>query len=176
MNNYRSIIWRFFTVFFFIFGLLQTLFFARAIFPQFRASGLNTPQTLLCMVSAIILAALYSMICVDGQESSYAIRSRLIICSIPCVLICSVLSVNYGLPSLILDLLGIADRGTGISIWLIAVILSSAVLMLAWCPLLPGFAEKCKRASSTAFITSFGFVIVLALLSKYIICSNFPFQ
>ena len=36
-----------------------------------------------------------------------------------------------GLPSLILDLLGIADRGTGISIWLIAVILSSAVLILA---------------------------------------------
>ena len=34
-------------------------------------------------------------------------------------------------PSLILDLLGIADRGTGISIWLIAVILSSAVLILA---------------------------------------------
>ena len=33
--------------------------------------------------------------------------------------------------SLILDLLGIADRGTGISIWLIAVILSSAVLILA---------------------------------------------
>ena len=124
MNNYRSIIWRFFTVFFFIFGLLQTLFFARAIFPQFRASGLNTPQTLLCMVSAIILSALYSMICVDGQESLYAIKSRLIICGIPCVLICSVLSVNYGLPSLILDLLGIADRGTGISIWLIAVILS----------------------------------------------------
>ena len=122
MNNYRSIIWRFFTVFFFIFGLLQTLFFARAIFPQFRAS---------CMVSAIILSALYSMICVDGQESSYAIKSRLIICGIPCVLICSVLSVNYGLPSLILDLLGIADRGTGISIWLIAVILSSAVLILA---------------------------------------------
>ena len=131
MNNYRSIIWRFFTVFFFIFGLLQTLFFARAIFPQFRASGLNTPQTLLCMVSAIILSALYSMICVDGQESLYAIKSRLIICGIPCVLICSVLSVNYGLPSLILDLLGIADRGTGISIWLIAVILSSAVLILA---------------------------------------------
>ena len=125
MNNYRSIIWRFFTVFFFIFGLLQTLFFARAIFPQFRASGLNTPQTLLCMVSAIILSAL------DGQESLYAIKSRLIICGIPCVLICSVLSVNYGLPSLILDLLGIADRGTGISIWLIAVILSSAVLILA---------------------------------------------
>ena len=120
MNNYRSIIWRFFTVFFFIFGLLQTLFFARAIFPQFRASGLNTPQTLLCMVSAIILSALYSMICVDGQESLYAIKSRLIICGIPCVLICSVL-----------DLLGIADRGTGISIWLIAVILSSAVLILA---------------------------------------------
>mgnify|MGYP000208152051 CR=1 FL=1 len=131
MNNYRSIIWRFFTAFFFIFGLLQTLFFARAIFPQFRASGLNTPQTLLCMVSAIILSALYSMICVDGQESLYAIKSRLIICGIPCVLICSVLSVNYGLPSLILDLLGIADRGTGISIWLIAVILSSAVLILA---------------------------------------------
>lgn len=131
MNNYRSIIWRFFTVFFFIFGLLQTLFFARAIFPQFRARGLNTPQTLLCMVSAIILSALYSMICVDGQESLYAIKSRLIICGIPCVLICSVLSVNYGLPSLILDLLGIADRGTGISIWLIAVILSSAVLILA---------------------------------------------
>ena len=107
MNNYRSIIWRFFTVFFFIFGLLQTLFFARAIFPQFRASGLNTPQTLLCMVSAIILSALYSMICVDGQESLYAIKSRLIICGIPCVLICSVLSVNY------------------------AVILSSAVLILA---------------------------------------------
>ena len=104
MNNYRSIIWRFFTVFFFIFGLLQTLFFARAIFPQFRASGLNTPQTLLCMVSAIILSALYSMICVDGQESLYAIKSRLIICGIPCVLICSVLSVNYGLPSLILAL------------------------------------------------------------------------
>ena len=124
MNNYRSIIWRFFTAFFFIFGLLQTLFFARAIFPQFRASGLNTPQTLLCMVSAIILSALYSMICVDGQESLYAIKSRLIICGIPCVLICSVLSVNYGL-------LGIADRGTGISIWLIAVILSSAVLILA---------------------------------------------
>ena len=37
----------------------------------------------------------------------------------------------YRLPSLILDLLGIADRGTGISIWLIAVILSSAVLILA---------------------------------------------
>ena len=110
MNNYRSIIWRFFTVFFFIFGLLQTLFFARAIFPQFRASGLNTPQTLLCMVSAIILSALYSMICVDGQESLYAIKSRLIICGIPCVLICSVLSVNYGL---------------------LAVILSSAVLILA---------------------------------------------
>ena len=110
MNNYRSIIWRFFTAFFFIFGLLQTLFFARAIFPQFRASGLNTPQTLLCMVSAIILSALYSMICVDGQESLYAIKSRLIICGIPCVLICSVLSVNYGLPSLILDLLGIADH------------------------------------------------------------------
>ena len=35
------------------------------------------------------------------------------------------------IPSLILDLLGIADRGTGISIWLIAVILSSAVLILA---------------------------------------------
>ena len=103
MNNYRSIIWRFFTVFFFIFGLLQTLFFARAIFPQFRASGLNTPQTLLCMVSAIILSALYSMICVDGQESLYAIKSRLIICGIPCVLICSVLSVNYGLPSLLLE-------------------------------------------------------------------------
>ena len=71
------------------------------------------------------------ILCVDGQESLYAIKSRLIICGIPCVLICSVLSVNYGLPSLILDLLGIADRGTGISIWLIAVILSSAVLILA---------------------------------------------
>lgn len=131
MNNYRSIIWRFFTVFFFIFGLLQTLFFVRTLFPQFRASGLNTPQTLLCMVAAIILAALYSMICVDGQESEYAIKSRLLICGIPCVLICSVLSVNYGLPSLILDMLGMADRSTGISVWVIAVILSSAILMFA---------------------------------------------
>lgn len=131
MNNYRSIIWRFFTVFFFIFGLLQTLFFVRTLFPQFRASGLNTPQTLLCMVAAIILAALYSMICVDGQESEYAIKSRLLICGIPCVLICSVLSVNYGLPSLILDMLGMAGRSTGISVWVIAVILSSAILMFA---------------------------------------------
>lgn len=132
MNKYRFIIWRFFTAFFFIFGLLQTLFFVRAIFPQFRASGLNIPQTLLCMVSAIILSALYSLISIDGQESQYAIKSRLLICSIPCVLICSVLSVNYGLPSLILDLLGIADRGSGISIWLIAVILSGAILLLAF--------------------------------------------
>ena len=74
VNNYRSIIWRFLRCSFLSFGLLQTLFFARAIFPQFRASGLNTPQTLLCMVSAIILSALYSMICVDGQESLYAIK------------------------------------------------------------------------------------------------------
>lgn len=132
MNKYRFIIWRFFTAFFFIFGLLQTLFFVRVIFPQFRASGLNISQTLLCMVSAIILSALYSLISIDGQESPYAIKSRLLICSIPCVLICSVLSVNYGLPSLILDLLGIADRGSGISIWLIAVILSGAILMLAF--------------------------------------------
>ena len=131
MNAYRSIVWRFFTALFFIFGLLQALFLARAIFPQFRESALNIPQTLLCMASAIILSALYSMICVDDQESPYAIKSRLLICGIPCVLICSVLSVNYGLPSLILDLLGIADRSAGISIWLIAVILSGAGLMLA---------------------------------------------
>ena len=131
MNRYRSIVWRFFTVFFFIFGLLQTLFFARTLFPQFRASGLNIAQTLLCMVSAIILSALYSMICIDGQESPHAIKSRLFICSIPCVLICSVLSVNYGIPSLILDLLGIVDRSMGISIWLIASILSVAALILA---------------------------------------------
>ena len=104
---------------------------ARLLLTMDNGEKVITPQTLLCMVSAIILSALYSMICVDGQESLYAIKSRLIICGIPCVLICSVLSVNYGLPSLILDLLGITDRGTGISIWLIAVILSSAVLILA---------------------------------------------
>ena len=132
MNTYRSIIWRFFAVFFFIFGLLQTLFFVRILFPQFRANGLNTPQTLLCLVSAIILSALYSMICVDGQESEYAIKSRLLICGIPCVLICSVLSVNYGLPSLILDMFGITNRKTGISVWLIAFILSSATLIFAF--------------------------------------------
>lgn len=132
MNNDRSIIWRFFTVFFCIFGLLQTLFFARAIFPSFRASAFNIPQTILCMVSALILSALYSLICVDGRESPYAIKSRLFICGIPCALICSVLSVNYGLPSLILDLLGISDRSTGISIWIIATVLSGAILMLAF--------------------------------------------
>lgn len=132
MSTYRSIIWRFFAAFFFIFGLLQTLFFARALFPQFPANGLNMSQTLLCMVSAIILAALYTMIFIDGQESQYAIKSRLFISSIPCVLICSVLSVNYGLPSLILDLLGTADRGAGIAIWLIAVILSITILMFAF--------------------------------------------
>lgn len=131
MNTYRSIIWRFFTVFFFIFGLLQTLFFVRTIFHPFRASGSNTPQTLLCMISALILSALYSMICVDGQESAYAIRSRLLICSIPYVLICSVLSVNFGLPSLVLDMFGIAERDTGIFVWLMAVILSSAIWMVA---------------------------------------------
>lgn len=132
MHTYCSIIWRFFTAFFFIFGLLQTLFFARAIFPQFHASGLNVPQTLLCMVSAMILSALYSVIYVDGKESQYAIKARLLICSIPCVLICSVLSVNYGLPTLVLDLLGIADCSAGIAIWLIAVILSVTILVFAF--------------------------------------------
>ncbi len=133
MNNYRSIIWRFFTVFFFIFLACSKLF----VLCTGHLSSISckwieytSNLTLHGFRYYFVRFILYDLRRWPGKFVCHK-KSRLIICSIPCVLICSVLSVNYGLPSLILDLLGIADRGTGISIWLIAVILSSAVLILA---------------------------------------------
>lgn len=132
MNNYRFIIWRFFSGFFFIFGLLQFLFFIRKVFPQFSTVGGELFQTLLCVGAAVLLSALYTMISVDGHESEYATKARLLICGIPGVLICGILSVYYGLPSLILGLFGIADRSTGIIVWIVSFIISCAAFVFAF--------------------------------------------
>ena len=132
MNKYRFIIWSFFSGFFFIFGLLQFLFFIRKVFPQFSAVGGELFQTLLCIGAAVLLSAFYTLISVDGHESEYATKARLLICGIPSVLICGVLSVYYGLPSLILGLFGIADRSKGIVVWIIGFILSCAAFVVAF--------------------------------------------
>ena len=132
MNRYGDVLRRFLSAFFFLFGLLQFLFFLRGIFPQLRAAGIHPLQTLLCLGAALLLSALHVMISVGGQESAWALRARLLLAGIPGVLICGVLSVYYGLPSLLLSLFGIEDRSTGAAVWMVGFMLSCAGFALGF--------------------------------------------
>lgn len=133
MQTKQAVIWRFFSSFFFFFGLLEFLFFVRKAFPQFGAASGDSLQDVLCAGAAALLAVLYTLISVDRQQREEAVKARLLICAVPCVLICGVLSVYYGLPSLLLELFGIADRGASAMVWVTGCGISCAAFGAAFC-------------------------------------------
>ena len=146
MYDNRWTIRQFLSSFFFLFGLLQFLFFVRDFFPQFVAAGGHSFQNVVCVGSAALLEVFYTLISIDRNAEEGAIRVRLLICGIPSVLICSVLSVYYGLPSLLLEVIGIIDRSAASAVWGTGFVISCAAFILVFL-----FLERRYRRAGEAY-------------------------
>jgi len=135
MKTYRAF---FVTTFFSIFGFLQFLFFIRGTIPHMGGiNGVSLFNTVLCLCAALVLSASHTVISLDTLDNRISIKTRLIIGGIPSMLVCGVLTVYSGLPSLIIVLLGISNRETAIIIWIIGFVIccgafASAYFAIEW--------------------------------------------
>lgn len=120
--------------FFFSFGVLIFLFFVRGFFPDSGAlSGMPLFHVLLCMGIAIVLTLSHTVIVSEYLDQYFSIKSRVVFCGILCTIALGVFTVYYGVPSLIVLIMGLENTLSSILTWAIGFVFCFVLEMLLYC-------------------------------------------
>ena len=120
--------------FFSAFGVLIFLFFVRGLFPDSGGLvGISLFHILLCMGIAFVLTLSHTVITSEYLDQYFSIKSRVIFCGILCTIALGVLTVYYGIPSLIVLIMGFENTLSSTLIWVIAFVFCFILTILLYC-------------------------------------------
>lgn len=134
MRKNRTTILNMLSFFFSTFGVLIFLFFVRGLFPDSGGLvGISLFHILLCMGIAFVLTLSHTVITSEYLDQYFSIKSRVIFCGILCTIALGVLTVYYGIPSLIVLIMGFENTLSSTLIWVIAFVLCFILTILLYC-------------------------------------------
>ena len=134
MRKNRTTILNMFSFFFSVFGVLIFLFFVRGLFPDSGGLvGISLFHILLCMGIAFVLTLSHTVITSEYLDQYFSIKSRVIFCGILCTIALGVLTVYYGIPSLIVLIMGFENTLSSTLIWVIAFVFCFILTILLYC-------------------------------------------
>lgn len=146
MRKYWTAISQVLNNFFSAFGVLIFLFFIRGLFPDSGGLiGMSLFHILLCMAIAFILTLSHTVITSEYLDQYFSIKSRVIFCSFLCMIALGVFTVYYGVPSLVVLMLGFENMLSSTSIWIISFVLCFIVTILLYCLVERSFQNKGKK-------------------------------
>ncbi len=134
MRKNRTTILNMLSFFFSAFGVLIFLFFVRGLFPDSGGLvGISLFHILLCMGIAFVLTLSHTVITSEYLDQYFSIKSRVIFCGILCTIALGVLTVYYGIPSLIVLIMGFENTLSSTLIWVIAFVFCFILTILLYC-------------------------------------------
>lgn len=134
MRKNRTTILNMLSFFFSTFGVLIFLFFVRGLFPDSGGLvGISLFHILLCMGIAFVLTLSHTVITSEYLDQYFSIKSRVIFCGILCTIALGVLTVYYGIPSLIVLIMGFENTLSSTLIWVIAFVFCFILTILLYC-------------------------------------------
>ena len=134
MRKYRTTILNMLSFFFSAFGVLIFLFFVRGLFPDSGGLvGISLFHILLCMGIAFLLTLSHTVIISEYLDQYFSIKSRVIFCGILCTIALGVFTVYYGIPSLIVLIMGFENTLSSTLIWVIAFVFCFILTILVYC-------------------------------------------
>ena len=134
MRKNRTTILNMLSFFFSAFGVLIFLFFVRGLFPDSGGMvGISLFHILLCMGIAFVLTLSHTVITSEYLDQYFSIKSRVIFCGILCTIALGVLTVYYGIPSLIVLIMGFENTLSSTLIWVIAFVFCFILTILLYC-------------------------------------------
>ena len=134
MRKNRTAILNVFSFFFSLFGVLIFLFFVRGLFPDSGGLvGISLFHILLCMGIAFVLTLSHTVITSEYLDQYFSIKSRVIFCGILCTIALGVFTVYYGIPSLIVLIMGFENTLSSTLIWVIAFVFCFILTILVYC-------------------------------------------
>ena len=120
--------------FFSVFGVLVCLFFVRGLFPDSGGLvGISLFHILLCMGIAFVLTLSHTVIASEYLDQYFSIKSRVIFCGILCTIALGVFTVYYGVPSLIVLIMGFENTLSSTLTWVIAFVFCFILTILFYC-------------------------------------------
>ena len=123
-----------FSFFFSVFGVLIFLFFVRGLFPDSGGLvGISLFHILLCMGIALVLTLSHTVITSEYLDQYFSIKSRVIFCGILCTIALGVFTVYYGIPSLIVLIMGLENTLSSSITWVIAFVFCLILTILLYC-------------------------------------------
>lgn len=132
--------------FFFLFGVLVFLFFIRGFFPDsVGLAGMPLLHILLCMGTAVVLTLSHTVIASEYLDQYFSIKSRAIFCGILCTIALGVFTVYYGIPSLIVLIMGFENTLSSILTWAIGFVSCFVLEMLLYCLVEISFQKTGRR-------------------------------
>lgn len=124
---------RFLSIFFFVFGCLEFLFFAQRWIPYLGGSGgIADVYTRLNLMAALVFTASHTVIMSERLDRRFSVKGRVLACALPCILVCGLLAHHFGFPSLILLLTGEHSKTVASIIWMTALVLCTALWILVY--------------------------------------------
>ena len=134
MHKYWTAILNMLICFFSVFGVLIFLFFARGLFPDSAGLvGMPLFHILLCMGIAFVLTLSHTVIASEYLDQYLSIKFRVIFCGILCTIALGVFTVYYGIPSLIVLLMGLENTLSSTLTWVIAFVFCFILTILFYC-------------------------------------------
>lgn len=87
--------------FVFIFGVMQVVFVVGNLLPRYSGrDGITWDQVILSLISSFIFSVSHFIITSDWLDERATVKKRIIICGIPCTIICCLLAFKLGLQRL----------------------------------------------------------------------------
>lgn len=127
MKLNHSNIMRCFTTFFLIFGVVQFAFLIRNFTLLYNMGGKIVIQnSVVSLMAAIVFTATHTVISSEALDRKITVKSRMLLCSIPCAVVCGYLAMNFGLQSWLRN---IADKTTAIIVWTASFVFSLIVFL-----------------------------------------------
>lgn len=133
MKQQALAITRFLTIFFFVFGCLEFLFFLRLWIPHLgNPNGIPLVYTRINLVSALVFTAAHSVIASERLDQRISVKTRVLLCSLPCILVCVLLAHYFSIPSLITMLLKIESKVAASIVFITFTAVCAAVWFLCY--------------------------------------------
>ena len=120
--------------FFSVFGVLVCLFFVRGLFPDSGGLvGISLFHIFLSMGISFVLTLSHTLIASEYLDQYFSIKSRVVFCGILCTIALGVFTVYYGVPSLIVLIMGFENTLSSILTWAIGFVFCFVLEMLLYC-------------------------------------------
>lgn len=146
MRKNRTAILNVFSFFFSVFGVLIFLFFVRGLFLDSGGLvGISLFHILLCMGIAFVLTLSHTVITSEYLDQYFSIKSRVIFCGILCTIALGVFTVYYGIPSLIVLIMGLENTLSSSITWVIAFVFCLILTILLYCLVERNFQRVGKK-------------------------------